>query len=86
MIKDSRFKCIYSDINVQVQIYLSMRLLLRPFMIASMGATLISTVLFMCVQLVTLSGHSLKPCPLRLMQNLTLSKPNCHFGGFNDIL
>ncbi len=30
-IQDSRFKCIYSDINVHVQ---------RPFMIACMGATL----------------------------------------------
>ncbi len=38
--QDSRFKCIYSDINVQVQRYLSRRLPLRPFMIASMGATL----------------------------------------------
>ncbi len=33
-----RFKCIYSDINVQR--YLSRRLTLRPFMITSRGATL----------------------------------------------
>ncbi len=38
--KDSRFKYIYSDINVHVQRYLSRRLTLRPFMIASLGATL----------------------------------------------
>ncbi len=35
----SRLKCIYSDINVQVQRYLSRRLPLRPLMSACMGAT-----------------------------------------------
>ncbi len=45
LFQDSRFKiqdskCIYSDINVHVQRYLSSRLPLRPFMITSMGATL----------------------------------------------
>ncbi len=34
-----RFKCIYSDINVHAQRYLSRRLPLRSFMIASMRAT-----------------------------------------------
>ncbi len=38
--EDSRFKCIYSDINVQVQKYLSKRLPLRPFMISSIGVTM----------------------------------------------
>ncbi len=47
MLKDSnsRFKCIYSDINVHVHRYLSRRLPLKSFMIASMGATLLHTVM-----------------------------------------
>ncbi len=73
-IQDSRFKCIYSDINIQVQRYLSRRLLLRPFMIVSMGVTL-------DIILSPSSRHKHRyktPLKVVIYMSYTMTKRNCN--------